>query len=431
MIPAGLTLLAFGALAGVLRRPFLAGGLLVLAFGVLHLVDAAKRRAVREPLVFSDLDLFSQALRFPRLYLPYFGFVRGVGVAVGFTVIVVAGLTLEPPAGGWRWLSVALFGAALLTLGSRVAPPVSFDPQEDFARFGLLATLWLYWREERKPAPAVASNSFIVRSEDLSGRPHIIALQSESFFDVRRLGVQAALEEFDRLCAAGLSGRLAVPAWGANTMRTEFAFLSGIPNAALGVHRFNPYRRFARRRIPTLATLLGERGYRTLCVHPYPAAFFGRDRVFPNLGFDEFVDLDDFVDARRDGPYVGDIELSRKVVEVLTAAAQPVFVFAISMESHGPFRLEGSDELGIYLRHLTNADAALGMLSGALRVRGDGVLCVFGDHVPSLPSLYRDLEQPGDWRTDYLVWRAGQAKPQRCDLAVEQLGQRVLNQIGL
>ena len=429
MIPAGLTLVLLGALAALLRRPLLAICLTVLTAVLLRQVNSAKRRALGEPLVFSDLGLFAQALRFPRLYLPYIGWPVPLALALLFVALMVAGITFESSAGSWRWLGVALLGAALLALGSWAAPPLSFEPHRDLARLGLLGLLWRYWLEERKPVPALPSCPFRFRGVDPTDRPPIVVLQSESFVDVRRLGIHARLEEFDRLCAEGLSGRLSVPAWGANTMRTEFAFLSGVPNAALGVHRFNPYRYIARRPVMTLAALLRERGYRTVCMHPYPGAFFARHRVLPNLGFDEFLDLKYFAGAERAGPYVADSALTQRLLSVLSAATRPLFVFAITMESHGPFRLEGDDELAVYLEHLANADAALGPLTRALRARGDGVVCVFGDHVPSLPRLRHEASAQ-DGRTDYLVWRAGRVRQQRCDLSAEQLGQCVLDAIG-
>ena len=49
--------------------------------------------------------------------------------------------------------------------------------------------------------------------------------------------------------------------------------------------------------MPTIASYLRDLGYRTICVHPYPSTFYGRDRVFPVLGFDEFVDLESFGDG--------------------------------------------------------------------------------------------------------------------------------------
>jgi phosphoglycerol transferase MdoB-like AlkP superfamily enzyme len=450
---AALWLLAFVPLLALLQRPLFA---LLLVAG-LHLlliaVSAAKRRVLREPLVYADLALFSQAFRHPRLYLPYFGLARAAAIAVAFAAVLVAGLWLEPaqPPAPAAWAVLFIAGLALLLSGSRVA--ITLDPAADVARFGLLPALWLYAIAERRfvrpvesPFAALPPGGRIGRRAD----PHIVAIQSESFFDARRLhaGIApAVLERFDALRAGAESGRLAVPVWGAYTMRTEFAFLSGIAPDALGIHRFNPYRRFARRGVATIATALRERGYRTLCLHPYPASFFGRDRVFPALGFDEFIDVAGFDGATRSGPYIADAEVTERIAAALRTADRPLFVFAITMENHGPLHLEktgaqdaarlyrslppaGCDELTVYLRHLANADAMLGALAAELGPR-EGALCFYGDHVPGMPAVYAALGYD-DPRTDYLLWHPHTSAPAvQADLGVEALAARLLSRAGL
>jgi phosphoglycerol transferase MdoB-like AlkP superfamily enzyme len=292
--------------------------------------------------------------------------------------------------------------------------------------------MWLHALAERAPLPVLATPFAGLRLRG-EKRPHIVAVQSESFFDARRLDARVprdVLANLDRLAQSGERGRLEVPVWGAYTMRTEFAFLSGVDGAALGVHRFNPYRRLARAGIATLASALRAHGYRTLCLHPYPAQFFGRDRVFPLLGFDQFVDLEGFAGAPRAGPYVADAAVAERIRAALAAAREPLFVFAITMENHGPLHLEGRDELAVYLRHLRNADAMLGALCADLEQRGEGVLCFYGDHVPGLPAVYRahGYEDP---RTDYLLWKAGDPRPAGVDARIERLGLRLLERAGL
>ena len=175
--------------------------------------------------------------------------------------------------------------------------------------------------------------------------PNLVVVQSESFFDVRQVfaGIRPEiLTAFDSLQTSASSwGKLAVPAWGANTVRTEFAFLSGVSAAQLSIHRFNPYRKLARQNVPTLVSFLRNLGYRTVCVHPYPASFYNRDKVFPLLGFDEFIDIYSFTRIEKTGPYVGDVALAEKVCALLRdSSAQPIFVFVITMENHGPLHLE-------------------------------------------------------------------------------------------
>jgi len=446
---AGLWLLAFLPLVALLRRPLFAAALVLGLHLLLLAVSRAKSRVLREPLVYADLSLFLQAFRHPRLYLPYFGLARAAAIAAAFAALIAAGVSLEPaqPLAPAACAVLFIIALALLLLGSR--GEASLDPAADVARLGLLPTLWLYALAERRPA--VVEAPFAALHLGAGGTPPIVVVQSESFFDARRLFpavAPAVLGRFDALRAAAESGRLEVPVWGAYTMRTEFAFLSGIASGALGVHRFNPYRRFALRGVPTLASALRARGYRTLCVHPYPAGFFGRDRVFPALGFDEFIDIAGFdvgeKRARRSGPYVADAEVSARIAAELRRAERPLFVFAITMENHGPLHLEkvgaedarfyreappsGFEELTVYLRHLANADAMLGELAAELGPR-DGVLCFYGDHVPGMPAVYRTLGYD-DSRTDYLLWRSG-AQAARADLGVETLAFRLLARAGL
>jgi hypothetical protein len=427
---AGLWLIAFLVLFLLVRRPVFAAAIVLAVQGVVVAVSRVKERYLREPLVFADLGLFSQAFRHPRLYVPYFGTLRAVAVAAAFLAAIAAGFLFEEPKAIDGQIAVdVLLALALLVIGSRAGKP-SLDPREDVRRFGVLGAMWLYWRAERT-AEVRPRAPFAHVQADGQARPHVVAVQSESFFDVRRLAsADGVLRNFDALAAEGESGRLSVPVWGAYTMRTEFAFLSAIPPAELGVHRFNPYRRFARRGVATIASALRARGYRTICVHPYPASFFARDRVYPQLGFDLFLDSAHFPGARHEGPYVADGEVAVRILELLRDAKEPTFVFAITMENHGPLHLEDGDELSVYLRHLHNADAMFGAVAEGLRRIGDGVLCVYGDHVPGMPSVYaaRRYEDP---RTDYLLWRASTPRMLRADIAVEQLGLRVLERAGL
>ncbi len=428
----------------------LAGQLLVT------LVSNAKYRALREPFVFTDFALFSQAFRHPRLYLPFLGVGRAVLAAGAFAGSIYLGLTIEPRLPGSKGIAVAVFvfAVAVLIGGIRYAGRMSFEPSTDIGRVGLVSSLWLYWLAERRaatvqletPWSAVRCGGDPLSKEDL---PDLVAVESESFFDVRRLypGVAAdVLQHFDEVGRmAARRGRLQVAAWGANTMRTEFAFLTGIGPEALGVHRFNPYRLAARRPIPSLPAYLRSLGYRTVCIHPHPASFFERHRVFPNLGFDEFIDLSAFGGAPRAGPYVADEAVTGKIAQVLDQARGPVFIFAITMENHGPLHLErasaadadrlyaqppppGFDDLTVYLRHLANADRMLGELAAMLCARSrEGVLCWFGDHVPSMPDVY-DALGFADGRTDYLIVSRG-ASGRDEDLPVERLGARLAEAI--
>jgi phosphoglycerol transferase MdoB-like AlkP superfamily enzyme len=189
-------------------------------------------------------------------------------------------------------------------------------------------------------------------------------------------------------------------------------------------------------------------GYHTVCIHPHPASFFSRDQVYPRLGFDEFIDVRHFDRGDTCGPYICDAAVTRMIRQVLDSATKPVFVFAITMENHGPLHLEkvssgdvehlyskpppaDFSDLGVYLRHLENADVMLGELTDKLRHRPrPGALCWFGDHVPSMPQVYARTGHT-DGRTDYLIWRQDQEDVRYQDLAVEDLAAVLLEVSGL
>jgi phosphoglycerol transferase MdoB-like AlkP superfamily enzyme len=457
----GLWSLLFSVLLLLTKRPVFAAGAGLTTILLVVLVNNAKHRALQEPFLFSDFGLFSQALRHPRLYLPFLGVGPALTAAAAVMLAIYLGLTFEPPLpdrlgiGGFLMGTSAglLLAAVLLGLGRRFAPAPSLLPHEDLRALGLAASLWLYWRLERqRPHQAETTLPFALNTVDTDHLPDIVAVQSESFCDGRRLwgGVRSELlTHFDRtLAGASRHGRLGVPAWGANTMRTEFGFLTGISADRLGVHRFNPYRRYARRPLLSLPALLKTLGYYTVCIHPHPASFFSRDRVYPQLGFDEFIDVRQFDRSDTCGPYICDAAVTRKIQQILDAATKPVFIFAITMENHGPLHLESvapgdieqlytrappSDfsDLSVYLKHLLNADIMLSELSSTLgQHRRGGLLCWFGDHVPSMPRVYANTGY-NDARTDYLIWRPAGGRARHQDLAVEQLAAALLAVAGL
>jgi len=466
IIQFGLVALSFGLLLALTQRPGFAAELTLAGQLLLVLVNNAKFRALREPFVFSDFGLFSQALTHPRLYLPFLGLIPAISGVMAFILTIYLGLVLEVSLLERMGLagfaaavgSVLLLAIAALVVGSWLASPPSLSAHEDLRRFGLLGSLWLYRLAEhrhdpRDPAhPARQQNPLRVTQHDKSRLPHLLVVQSESFFDVRRLYPQIRpeiLDHFDAACrSAAAHGTLQVPAWGANTMRTEFAFLSGLNEEVLGVHRFNPFRRFAHQPWQTLATALRDAGYHTVCLHPQPASFFSRDLVYPQLGFDSFLDIRAFPGAQRVGPYISDAAVTAKVREILAAAERPTLLFVITMENHGPLHLEqvaagdierlyrtpppsGFDDLSVYLRHLANADRMIGELVTLCEQNDrDAVLCFYGDHVPSMPQVYA-AQDYHDGRSDYLIWRPGSVQGQAEELTADQLGMRLLQVAGL
>jgi len=452
---AGVFLLSHVVLTLVLGRPWFAAAIACAGLCLLVAINNAKHAALREPFVYQDLDYLVDALRYPRFYFPHLGLWRAIAVAAAVAAAASIGLWIETALpdrwrpGGPAAVCLVQFACGLLLAraGYRGLGTMTYSAAEDLASAGFVACLVAYGIAQRA-SPTLRTSSPGVRAHRSAAptAPHLVAVQSESFFDPRSLGVSVdadVLANFDRLQRGGaLHGTVRVPAWGADTVRSEFAFLSGIDERSLGVHRFNPYRKAEKWRIATLANGLKALGYRTVCIHPFDASYYRRDRVIPALGFDEFIDVRAFPGAERCGDYVSDAALAAMVLELVRDSSTPVFVFAITMECHGPWPIDrpadgpGRDgrepewtaELRAYLRHLRNADGMLGMLCAGLeRLPRAASLCWYGDHVPMLPSVYRSFGYPGR-STDFLVWQPAlrtsplQRRPQTLEL--HELGLR-------
>jgi len=449
------TLLGFVLFLIATGRPILSGlGIASLGFG-LGLTDQMKRKILKEPVVFADRAELLDVVRHPRFYIAFVGVVPMLLGTVALLALVLAILWAEPPlwhAGPWMVaLSIVLATvigrlAFVLPANAPLLGPLyrlylrwapTRDPDADAARFGMLAGLAIQAtiaRAERPSRQAMARAAAFPPMP--KGQGPIIFWQAESFVDVGVLDPDLIdrLPAYGRLKAeAALSGRLSVPAWGANTIRTELAAIAGISGETLGLDCFNPYDAFVGVPLPSLAETARAAGYRTVCVHPYSRTFYNRHKVIPRLGFDRFIGIEAFAGAEMDGGYVTDVALAAFVADLVASEADDLFVFVISIENHGPWD-EKHDHvapatlpavweaypdvlpLARWLRHIEATDRAVAGLRFALEAKGKGWLGIYGDHQPSLAGPFDDTG-----RTDYLLWQVGRGAGEQSDVAASDL----------
>ncbi|KJV05521.1 LTA synthase family protein [Methylocucumis oryzae] len=470
-IHVGTWLMLFSGLLALTLRPWFATGLVTALLVLLILVNHAKYQSLREPFLFQDFDYFTDAIKHPRLYLPFFGILRTLAATLGFSLAVIAGVVLEPPlTKTLSWPIVLLANLSLLSLGFmmlkqglRTCPVVSFNPYQDLTTLGQLSFFWQYalaeWNTRINPDVSPFQPTTNPAPSGLTP-PNIVVIQSESFFDPRALSAQIkpdVLKHFDAINQQAYAwGKLNVPAFGANTVRTECAFLTSTRPEDLGVHQFNPYRSLAKHAIPNLVAHLKQQGYRTVCIHPYPSTFYQRHLVFPKMGFDDFIDISGFTAEQKQGQYISDLAVTERIIQLLTEQTannhtQPLFIFVITMENHGPLHLEQlpnehscqyidgtlppcGDDLIVYLNHLAHADEMIHQLTDYLRTQDaqqqPGVLCWYGDHVPIMPNIY-SLFGESDGDTDYFIWHSsnqGRYPPAPAQtIAIHELAQRLLS----
>lgn len=396
-------------LLGISARPLLSGG--AVAGGLLFIAIAqfAKRATLRDGLVFTDGGLIWQVFAHPRFYLPFvprpvlvLGITLGIALAAA-VLILESGIALQPLEHGLILaLAALLLAITLRPLFILGGAAMAREPASDAARFGPLACFALHARlaaAERAARQAChAPAPRVLRLSETA--PHLLLLQLESFCDPRRFGLAQPMPHKNRLAETALTqGSLGVAAFGANTMRTEFAVLTGLDEAALGLDRFNPYFRFARKPIMSLAWELRGAGYQTLCLHPFDPRFFGRDKVLPALGFARFDAAAAFERAERMRGLVSDAALARRLTADLAAATSPGFWYVISVAAHGPW--QGDNPARAWAECMQATDEMLGAVMRAAKESARPVvIAAFGDHRPAL------AEARGGNDTDYLIWRS-------------------------
>ncbi len=490
-LPAMLFMLA---LLGVTRKLATSFWLSTLGLALLYSVNALKMAALANPLTRQDFMLVGQISGDSSLFIRYLPWDQGlVFVLLSILLVTLALAAWEPPllrprnrarlslAGISLALLLSLAGGMTAWQTVYAGAELDFRPWESAAtsskRVGMISNLMLsgiYAPSEAAmvadPAPgqklfaayhqAVADLMQKSRPQEL---PDIVVLQSESYFDPAIMnGYHSAdwVPNLRRLQKMGQHGDMRVPTFGGGTIRTEFEILTGLPLQFFPQLNY-PYLGLKESHIPGLARSLESAGYHTLAIHPNQGGFWDRRSVFRRMGFDRFIDKasPEFRHARRHGYYISDHDLTNVILDTLKPSGPPQFIFAISIENHGPYRNSPIDEsrtaerdaipvptgvdavgariLRDYLLHQRDADRELGRLADALAKRDRPALLVFyGDHLPGLEEAFARGFKNGklapEQSVPYLLISPGhpQATASR-DLPAWILGSEILDHAGI
>ncbi len=247
-----------------------------------------------------------------------------------------------------------------------------------------------------------------------SGSPrtaNLIVMLSESFWDP--VDMQAIefdtdpLVNYHRLGRSHTTFNVISPVFGGLTCNAEFELMTALPVALLPQGAI-PYQQHIRRPMPALPAILREHGYSTIAVHPFHRWFWNRHNVYECIGFDKFISLEDHDGWTIRGDYVSDLDLADTIVDIASQQQEPYFIFALSMQNHGPYEhrrynsgdhnmnVIGEDLDEATLAAITNmakglqdADAALAKLVEHFEKLDQPTMVVFlGDHLPHLGKDY-------------------------------------------
>lgn len=425
-------LLVFSFFFAISWRPLYGLAATVSFHAIFTAISFGKDRFVREPLVFADVALLPMLLRHREMF--YADFV-GILFWVGSLLYVFGASALFyyfepiilPQAHSSAWIALGLFIAlapwlALFSGRSRAGALAAKllddgEPVKSTRRFGVFAYLVLHflsWLGKGVLAVPQPRTTAIERAGGGAGpAPVIVVWQSESFYDLRWRGLDGPpLPNIERLRRRSARWGLLDSIFdGGYTMRTEFAILTGVEPTEMGPDAFYPYLRPSAYGAAAWPTIFSQNGWATTFIHPYDRNFFRRHKAIPKLGFQRMFMIDSFEPVAT-GTYVTDDLLAERVLEICRQGAdRPQFIFAASIENHGPWlpgRIEGAVEpFDIYRAILERSDVALGRLVDGLDELDRPVWFAFyGDHPPLLAAFPDGF---ADARTDYLILETGNA----------------------
>ncbi len=246
-------------------------------------------------------------------------------------------------------------------------------------------------------------------------RPSVVCVMNETFADLRVLGDfgYEGPRYFSSMDDCLSRGPLYVSVLGGGTCNTEFEFLTGDSMAFIGQGKY-PYNLYDLSGVAGLAGQMRELGYSTTAIHPNLASNWKRDKVYRQLGFDRFLDIEAFEGAPFFHSGVSDAATYDKILEVLGQDG-PQFVFDVTMQNHTgydqfnipeemltDYAVDGQSDydnaqLNEYLTCIEESDRALEEFVGRLRgLDKPVVLLFFGDHQPNISQWEVDRVSPDE-----------------------------------
>ncbi|PGX02693.1 phosphoglycerol transferase [Bacillus sp. AFS033286] len=246
-------------------------------------------------------------------------------------------------------------------------------------------------------------------------KPNIIFIMSEAFWDPTKLTNLSFSEDpvpnLHHYIENFPGGQTISPTFGGNTANTEFEALTGYSMSLLMPGSI-PYQQAipSQKEIPSIASELKKQGYYASAIHAFNRSFYKRDDVYKILGFDHFNAEDTMKNTEIVGDNIGDLSMSKEIIDELNKRKQPTFIHAVTMQNHFPYKPnmfgenkieisglteeESKAELEAYTEGVRLSDEALQYLIEQLdNLERPTLVVFFGDHLPLLgtnKSIYKE-----------------------------------------
>lgn len=316
--------------------------------------------------------------------------------------------------------------------------------------------------------------------------PNVIMVQLESFFDPTLMKdisySDDPIPNFHKLAENYSSGFVTVPSVGAGTANTEFETITGMSLDFFGPGEY-PYKTILKEKAcESVPYNLKKYNYKSHAIHNNDGTFYGRNIVFPNLGFDTFTSIEYMYPIEKNPMgWAKDQMLVKEILDTLESTEEKDFIYAISVQGHGKYPMSDKDDVYFsaseaeqisanskervekdsdhklnydklqknnikvtgmdneysyafeyYVNQIHEMDKFIGNLVASLsRCDENVILVLFGDHLPSLGIQENNLSNNNLFETPYVMWDNADLDKNDEDIYAYQLSAKVLKKIGI
>ena len=300
-----------------------------------------------------------------------------------------------------------------------------------------------------------SDKTYQVETKDEDAKhPNILFLQLESFIDPTLVDgfsySKDPMPNYRKLMKEYSSGYLTVPSVGAGTANTEFESMTGISVKFFGPGEY-PYKSvLLEKTCESIPFDLKNIGYSTHAIHNHRGAFYGRNKVFPNLGYDTFTSLEYMNNVVKTAKnWAKDGLLTDEIIDAMKSTKERDYIYTISVQGHGKYPTEQmieNPEITVteapteeqkwqyeyYANQVYEMDQFVKNLTDRLsEFDEDVVLVMYGDHLPALDMTEEDMKGGNLFTTQYIIWDNFGMKKQDKNLASYQIGAEVLDRLGI
>ena len=245
------------------------------------------------------------------------------------------------------------------------------------------------------------------------GKPDIIMVFSESFWDVSKLSEEVEFDKaptpnLTRLKDKGMYTEMISPVYGGLSCNAEWEMITGgsltfFPDGFIPY--MNLYKSSEYKKAPSVIRELNNNGYQTELISTWSDKLFNSQNVYDYLGFKKVTFSRDLEEPSYKGSYISDDYVADKLIQTMEANKKkdpdtPLFCMALTAQAHMPFHADKygiydisitkspmpKDEENMYLSYVQgvyDADKQLGKLYDYIQsIEEPTMLIFYGDHLP-------------------------------------------------